>query len=217
MQNSDVKIQQNDNETLITLGKNLSHLMIKKGVDSAFLSNVTGLGVATINSLRRGSGNPTLATIVSLAQFFDVSLSELTEIDLVRQQITLNRVRSMPLIKMGEIERYLDNALKNHAIYSTEIDATENHSVMAILINNDSLYPHFSSGTICIISLEEEPCDGDIVLIKINDFTPCFRRVYIEDDNLLFNTIILEHDVKPSSYKNAKILGILLKAIKNYV
>jgi len=118
---------------------------------------------------------------------------------------------------MGEIERYLDNALKNHAIYSTEIDATENHSVMAILINNDSLYPHFSSGTICIISLEEEPCDGDIVLIKINDFTPCFRRVYIEDDNFLFNTITLEHDVKPSSYKNAKILGVLLKAIKNYV
>ncbi|MEA9391459.1 helix-turn-helix domain-containing protein [Acerihabitans sp. TG2] len=217
MQNSNSKTQQNDNETLNTLGKNLSHLMIKKDIDSAFLSNITGLGVATINSLRRGSGNPTLATIVSLAHFFDVSLSELTETDLDRQQVRPNRAQTMPLIKLGEIDRFLDNSLKNHAMYSTEIDATENHSVIAILIHNNALYPHFSSGTICIISMEEEPCDGDIVLIKINDFTPCFRRLYIEDDNFLFTTITLEHDVKPSSYKNANILGILLKAIKNYV
>lgn len=216
MHKPDFIIQQKDNEILLTLGKNLSYLMISKGVDSGFLSNVTGLGVATINSLRRGSGNPTLATIISLAQFFDVSLSELTEIDLQQQQVKPNCAKTMPLIKLGEINSFIDQSLKTHAYYTTEIDISDETAVVAIANNNDSFYPHFSSGTVCIIAMDEEPCDGDIVLVRINNYTPCFRRIFIEDEQFLFTAITLESDAKPSHYKNATILGVLLKAIKNY-
>src|SRR5471030_2128616 len=101
MQKIDLFTGNGDHVALATIGKNISFLMRKKGIDSAALSAFTGLGIATINSMRRSVGNPTLATIITMAKFFEVSLSELTEIDLEKQASSNKRTKAIPLIKLN--------------------------------------------------------------------------------------------------------------------
>ena len=101
MQKFDRKFYKHEHDALATIGKNITYLMLKKGIDSAHLSAVSGLGTATINSMRRGTGNPTLATIVSIAQFLEVSLSELTEIELEKQANSHKRIKTIPLMNLN--------------------------------------------------------------------------------------------------------------------
>ena len=85
-----------------------------------------------------------------------------------------------------------------------------------MLVNNDSLYPQFSIGTVFIIAENEEPYDGDTVLVKIGQHAPCFRKILIDGDNFLFSPIALENDVTPSIYQNYKLIGVVLKAVKTF-
>lgn len=167
--------------------------------------------------MRRGVGNPTLATIIAMAQFFEVSLSELTEIDLEKQANSHKRAKTIPLINLNEIDAFVDKTLDVYDTYTTEVDIFGKKNFFAISINNDYLYPQLSSGTICIVSKDSSPYDGDIALVKINNYAPCFRRVYIEDQGFLFTAISLEQDAVPSNYKCYTIVGILIKIIKNFV
>lgn len=197
--------------------KNLVYLMNKNGVDIASLSEATQLGTATIGSLRRGIGNPTLSTLLSLAKFFDVSLSELTEIDLVQQKVNPSHLaREIPLVKINDLNKFLTRTLGPSESYTTEIEERLGRTYFAVLINNDSLYPQFSVGTVFIIAENEEPYDGDTVLVKIGSHTPCFRKVLIDGDDFLFSPIALENDVTPSIYHNYELIGVVLKAIKTF-
>lgn len=203
--------------TMLLTARNLVYLMGKKGIDIATLSDATQLGTATIGSLRRGIGNPTLSTLLTLAKFFDVSLSELTEVDLTSQKTKPSHLaKEIPLIKINDLTKFLDRALENYETYATEIEEVCGRSYFAVLINNDSLYPQFSMGTIFIIAKNEEPYDGDTVLVKVGNHAPCFRKIFIDGDNFLFSPITIENDVSPSIYQHYKLVGVVLKAVKTF-
>lgn len=206
-----------DNDKLIALtAKNLAYLMNKNGVDASAMSAATGLGIATINSLRRGVGNPTLLTMMELATFFNVTLSELTEIDLSEHIFKHSKARSIPLIKINDLNKFIDKNFYGHETYTTEIDGPDKKLYFAVLVNNDSLYPKFSTGTVFIVSKEDEPCDGDIVLVKISNHNPCFRKIFIDGNNFLFSSILHDNEIKQSTYLNYKLVGVVLKAIKTF-
>jgi transcriptional regulator with XRE-family HTH domain len=196
--------------------RNLAYLMNKKGVDAAALSDAIGLGIATVNSLRRGVGNPTLSTLISLAHFFNVSLSELIEIDLAGKEHQLSSAKTMPLIRINDVMAFLEQKLERHATYTTEVEGEKASLHFAVLVNNDSLYPHFSAGTIFIIAQDEKPCDGDIVLVKVGTHSPCLRKVLIDGDHYLFSSVALEGEIVPSLYDDYQVLGTVLKAIKSF-
>lgn len=205
------------NAPMALTAKNLVYLMSQKGIDIAALGEATQLGTATIGSLRRGVGNPTLSTLLSLSKFFNVSLSELTEIDLAHQQFKPNHcAREIPLVKINDLNKFLDQTLTHSETYTTEIEAGQGGSYFAVLVNNDSLYPQFSMGTVFIIAENEDPYDGDTVLVKIGHHAPCFRKILIDGDNFLFSPIAIENDVTPSIYQNYKLIGVVLKAVKTF-
>ena len=52
--------------SLKMIGENLTYLMRMHGIDASRLSSETGIGIATINNLRKGVGNPTIATLASI-------------------------------------------------------------------------------------------------------------------------------------------------------
>ena len=205
-----------DNQLMALTARNQAHLMNNKGADAATPSEVMGLGIATVNSLHRGIGNPTLSTLIGLAQFFNVSLSELTEMDLSAQNYKPSMARPIPLIKISDVNKFIDRSLTHSETYTTEIDGAVAQSCFAVSVNNDSLYPQFSAGTIFVVAGEETPCDGDVVLVKIGAHSPCLRKIFIDGDNYLFSPIALDSDISPSIYSDYQILGVVLKAIKKF-
>lgn len=215
MSKKDFKMSESDFSVMKTTAENLSILMKEKGVDAATLSKVTGLGIATINSMRRGAANPTLSTLSALAQFFGVSLAVLTEGNIEKDRFPLRNVKSVPLVKISDVDKFIENGYAEDT-YTTEIELSRSESLFAILINNDSLYPQLSNGSVCIVAKDEEPSDGDVVLVKISHHIPCFRRVFIEGDSFMFTPIALEKNITPSAHSEYKIIGVVLKAIKRF-
>ena len=194
--------------------KNLVYLMDKHRVDVASLCNATNLAVPTVNTLRRGLGNPTLSTLIELANYFGVSLGDFTEKDLVAESYRGSSARTIPVIKINEIDKFLEKKLEFIDTYTTEIDEASGPSCFAVLVNNDSLSPQFSPGTVLIISSEVQPLDNDIVLVKVNDHSSCFRKLFINGERFLFSSVSLENDSTLFSYEKYEIVGVLLKAIK---
>ncbi|MBV8048100.1 MAG: helix-turn-helix domain-containing protein [Paludibacterium sp.] len=196
---------------LETTARNLARLMGRHNMDALAVSNATGLGVATINSLRRGVGNPTLSTLMALAKYFGVSLSELSEHDLLSEDAGQQKARAIPLIKMNELDGFLADHYFHYDLFTTELSGSG--SYFSIKINNNSLSPQFQIGSVCVISQNDAPADGDIVLVKINNHSPCFRKIYIEQDNFVFTSAIPFQEVPPSIYTEFQIIGVVIKII----
>lgn len=212
MQNENSKTSKEDNLLIKTIAKNLTRLMNEKNIESQQLSDITGLGIATVNSLKRGVGNPTLTTLEMLAKFFNTSVSELIE---KKEKGVLSKVivEPMPLISLSRIDDYIDNQLFEDT-FIAEIGNYSFSSLFAIRIDNDTLNPHIPIGTICIVSKEAKIKDGDITLVKINHHTPFFRKVYIESKYLAFSPIMIESN--PTVYENYELLGVVIKKIRSF-
>lgn len=201
-------------KSIAITAKNLAYLMERKKVDTATLCAVTKLAIPTVNSLRRGVGNPTLSTLLGLANYFEVGLGELTEKDLSQEKNKQSSARSLPLIKINEIDRFLEKKLERIENYTTEIDEASGSSCFAVMVNNDSLYPQFSPGTVLIVSKDEKPLDSDVVLVKIGNHSACFRKIFINGDDFLFSSVSIENDSTLTAYADYEVIGVLLKAIK---
>lgn len=215
MPKKDIKMSDADQELMKVTADNIANLMKEKGIDAIELSRATGLGIATINSIRRAVGNPTLSTLSSLANFFGVSLAELTEKSCDKGRGTLKNVKPIPFLKLGDIESFFSTGHFDDT-YTTEVEVDQNETFFAVQINNDTMHPQIPNGSVCIVSKDAEPSDGDIILIKIHEHTPCFRRVFIEGSSYIFTPISLERTMAPSLYDDYKILGVVLKSIKTF-
>jgi SOS-response transcriptional repressor LexA len=200
------------------LSKNICFLMQKKNLDSATLHAQSGIPVTTINSLKRGGGNPTLATLQQLCACFHVSISELTESDLSNKVERAKTVVSyeIPLFSLDDLFMYLKDKKRFHQTISTDIENWKEDKYYAIKISNNGMSPLFEKGTIFVIEHDAQTHDGDIVLVQFGSHSPCFRRIFIEGDSFYFKQIadIVGDSVQTSSAFT--IHGTLIKAIQYF-
>ncbi|MFI0489770.1 MAG: helix-turn-helix domain-containing protein [Yersinia sp. (in: enterobacteria)] len=217
MQFKNNKTLSDNDMSLKRIGENLNVLMGLHGVDAQNLSKETGIGIATINNLRRGTGNPTIATLSSIADFFQVNLGSLTDIDFTTAAIPSNNIKTIPMIRYNDLDNYLSKKTVFTGNYTTEVDDVDDvddDSLCAIEITNNALSPELERGTLCVISLNGNFCDGDIVLVKIKGFPICLRRVFVGDKGYQFANISLESDSSLVEYTDYAVVGVLLKTVK---
>lgn len=214
MQDINIKTSKENDMSLKMIGENLTYLMRVHGVDATRLSVETSIGIATINNLRKGIGNPTISTLSSIGEFFNVKVGDLTDRELSVSEDTNKNVKTIPLINYSDIERFLNKKTEFSDTYITEVDDITDESLFAVEITNNSLSPELDRGTYCVISLNEQYCDGDIVLVKLKNYPICLRRVFVSDNGLQFTNISIGSDNSTKSYTDHTIIGVLLKTIK---
>ena len=198
------------------LSENLRYLMKAKGLDTPDLYKITGIAATTINSLKKGVGNPTLSTLQILADFFGVSVGQLTEGEINSNSRGFSSAHEIPLIELGNIIDFLNNCYKPNNAILVELDKQNSSHYFAITLPNNSLAPIFDKGTIFIICKELPVRDGDIVLVQFSQQFPCFRKVFIEDETFFFSPLseVIGKDVVRS--KSFVIHGVVVKAIQNF-
>ncbi|AHF75798.1 Putative phage repressor protein [Sodalis praecaptivus] len=196
------------------IGKNLVYLMKKREIDAQHLSALTGIGIATINNLRRGVGNPTITTLSAISDFFGVKMGNLTDMILEDDKNQLGNVKNIPLIKYNDLGNYYHGKIDITKSYTVEVEDFSDDSLIAIEIANNALSPFFESGTICVVSEQERFNDGDVVLVKIKDYPLCFRRVFVGDDVLYFSKTAIESDGDTIELKSYTLIGVLIKTIR---
>lgn len=205
-----------DETSLALIAGNINHLMHQHNVDTATLNRKTAIGASTINALRKGIGNPTLSTLLTVANFFDVELGDLIGVDLTLKSNKTSIAFEMPLIKMGEVSSFLENKLSAHNTYTAEIDTAQSKRYFAVALSNDSLAPHFGRGTVFIICRDEVVEDGDIVLVKIGGHHPCFRKVFVDGTFYAFLPVFTNKEETVAVHENYEIVGIVVKSIRTF-
>lgn len=213
--NKAIQIRHEDGEDKL-VSANLNYLMRRDGIDVADLNKKTGIAASTINALRRGVGNPTLSTLVALAEVFDITVAELVGMDLSIKANKTTMAFEMPIIKMSEVSAFIEGQLSTYETYTTEIDTAHSKRYFAITMSNDSLAPHFGMGTVFIICRDEIAEDGDIVLVKIGGHYPCLRKIFIDGDSYSFSPIVMNKEDNLNVYDKFEIIGIVVKSIKTF-
>lgn len=214
MQDSN-KIKTTEADALLSnIAQNIDFLMKKNNVDSQTLSQLTGLGIATVNSLRRGVGNPTIATISSIADVFGVNIGEITDNKLSEPTENEEIISSIPLVRYDELDGYVSGKIVNTNLYKLSIQDEHKGTLFAVEFSNNLLSPYFDSKTIAIVSKTENFCDSDVVLVKIQDAPVCFRQVFVGESGIYFSILGIENERKTVLTKNYTIIGVVIKSIK---
>ena len=144
----------------------------------------------TINGLRRGSGNPTLSTLHQLANFFDVSIGDLTEKNMSVVKESTRLVYEIPLLVMDQVPDFLNNQNKYKDTVSTELDSWKANKYYGIKIINNAMQPLFERGSIFVIAKDMHVHDGDIVLVQFDKHPPCFRKVILKENHTFLNLFL---------------------------
>ncbi|MBD2809808.1 helix-turn-helix transcriptional regulator [Xenorhabdus sp. Vera] len=214
MQESNNIKASNPDDLLIKISQNIDFLMKKNNIDSQSLSKLTGLGIATINSLRRGVGNPTIATISSIAEVFGVNVGEITDNKLSESKENEEVISSAPLVRYDELDSYISGKITNINLYKLSIHHEQENSLIAVEFSNNLLSPYFDSNTVAIVSKAESFCDSDVVLVKIKDAPICFRQVFVGENGIYFSILGIENERKTILTQNYTIIGVVIKSIK---
>ncbi|CDH33083.1 helix-turn-helix domain-containing protein [Xenorhabdus bovienii] len=200
---------------LSNIAKNIDFLIKKNNIDSQTLSRLTGLGIATINSLRRGVGNPTIATVSSIADVFGVNVGEITDGKLSESNRNEEIISSIPLVRYDELDGYVSGKIITKNLYKLSIQDNHEDSLFAVEFGNNLLFPYFDSNTIAIVSKTEAVCDSDVVLVKIKDAPICFRQVFVGESGIYFSILGIENERKTVLTQNYTIIGVVIRSIRN--
>jgi SOS-response transcriptional repressor LexA len=186
--------QINNDETLsemTRLGKNITDLMHEKKMDAK----------------KRGEGNPSLGVLVTLSNFFDISLDTLISSDPMSTDVP----QSIPVYNL----RYAQETQKHNPIQKIQLSCGKDEKLysFAVQIDNSSLMPFFDKGSVFFISKIKQYTDGDMVLVRINNESNVIRKIFIQNQGHFFQHIAL--DTSPHKYDQYEIIGTIVKVIHN--
>lgn len=208
----------------------LKILMFKKNVKATELAKEIKVQQQTLQRIVSGvSPNPHSSTLKPIADYFDVSIDQLTGTEQlpesylpfpsVRFKGDLQRkVREVPLLTWEQIDNFFnhDNKGNDNKIIVT-VDFNE--KCFGLTMGDSSMDPYFSQGTLLIIDPEKPFKDRSFVLVKLHDEALyLFRQILIDGQHKYLKP--LNPDLKAFKMKlldeKDHIFGVLVEARKVY-
>lgn len=206
----------------------LKILMFKKNVKTTELAKEIKVPQQTLQRIVTGvSPNPHSSTLKPIADYFDVSVDQLTGTEhlpesyfpfpSVRFKGDLQRkVKEVPLLTWEQMDNFFngDNKGNDNKIIVT---ADLNEKCFGLIMGDSSMDPYFSQGTLLIIDPEKSFKDRSFVLVKLQDKALyLFRQVLIDGQHKYLKP--LNPDLKAFKMKlldeKDRILGVLVEARK---
>lgn len=194
------------------LKNNLKNLLINAHISENELARRTGVPQQAINRLLHGTNtNPKIATLIPLAKYFNITISQLLgeskldwlAIPIIDRELLLKEPLDELLASTDE--KILANIKNNEGIY-------------ALKLQDDSMEPKFSRGTILIVDSTKLPSNGDYVLL--HTFEDIVLRQLLIKQNVLFKKCLNPNynDFKPVILDNEiKIYGVLIQSRTNHL
>lgn len=198
------------------LKNNLTFLMTERHISASQLARETGIPPTTIKRIRNSvNSNPTLVSLLPIAKFFGVSVSQL----LGETHLSIHKVLSnqnqhetphayLPIITW-------EQAISPQDINMLEIDyavAGKNLSAQSYaLIVQENDWKKFSKGTLLIIDPQITPESGDYVIAyDRNENKVTVKQIILKNDGKYLKSLINENQFIELS-ENQKVLGIIVE------
>lgn len=201
------------------LGENLDYLLKQYGMDIKNLSIAAGVPASTITRIRR-QGNPTIATLEPLLDFFRLDMDSLLYADMsdpdYQQRKQSGKLTHLPVYSLEDIKRGLDKMKSAKISKFVGAAGITGERVFGVHITTQSLVPAFRKNSIAIVDPDLLPKEGDYVLCCFDgDETLVFRQVFMDGKHYFFKPVNPEFG-EMKSYKKFEIIGVIIKSIESY-
>ncbi len=169
-------------------------LMFKKDIRTTQLAREIDVPQQTLQRIVAGlSPSPHRKTLVPLAEFFAISVDQLTgKKPLPEELSTANVVQApsisaqqqVPLVACADVERFLQD--RDHSLVKEYLVTTGGLSgeSFAMTMGDSSMEPYLPQGGILILNTKKTPPDRGFVLVKIQGSTALvFRQLLIDGEH----------------------------------
>lgn len=200
-----------------TLNNTLEYLIKKWGININQLHKHTGIPLSTLKRLRLNKeNNPTLASLAPIANYFSISLDQLTGREaLPKKNNKQIDGLTIPLVHWKDILNIPKN--RNHLAFSSLLirDITLNENSFALVIRDNNTN-NFLAGSLLVIdpSLKGRNRDFIIIYKKGETESQLMQKIIYENKIYLKNLTIESEIIRFSDLY--KIIGVVIQIRMNY-
>lgn len=194
------------------LSTNLNHLMEKARINSSELARKTGVPASTIKKIRKhANANPTLTTLLPIAQNFAISVSQLIGDEMSLAGIINTPASHLPLLSWHEAAKWPHNA--DEVINFTAILNSDGRSRFALTIPDEN-WEGFLAQALIIIDMQAVPLHRDYVLVAHEQHTPVLRQYLIDDGHVYLRPVVQGFQMSLLTQKH-RIIGTVIEQRKH--
>ena len=200
-----------------TLNNTLEYLIKKWGININQLHKHTGIPISTLKRLRLNKeNNPTLASLAPIANYFSVSLDQLTgRAALPRRNDKQTNGQMIPLIHWKDILNTPKNRsqLAFSSLLIRDIALNENSYALVIKDNKTN---NFLAGSLLVINPNLKGRNRDFVIVlKKGQCKPQLMQKLIYENKVYFKNLNAESEIIKFS-NQYKVLGVIIQIRMNY-
>ena len=203
-------------------------LMFKRDIRTTQLAREIDVPQQTLQRIVAGlSPNPHRKTLEPLADFFSISVDQLTgktPLPDVLSRISSTSVNTtstqqVPLIECGDVACFLKNRELSLVKEYLVTDRQTSKDAFAMIMNDSSMEPYLPQGAILILDPNSPPRDRGFVLVSIQDSQALvFRQLLIDGEHRYLKPMNSDLAAFPMRLLCEKdhILGILVEMRHRY-
>ncbi len=205
------------------ISKTLKKLLSEHKLNTMELARRTGIGQPVIYRLMSGeTDNPKIVTLCALASYFGITVNQLIGetplcIGQGKQSKSSKKMSEIPIINWDEVADYKTKHSVNSEVAFANVSF--NSRIYALKMDDNSMTPIFSKGTIIIIDGNKIPKDRSYAVIKLKEQKKAVFRQVLIDGNYQYlkplNPDIDKYKMKLFS-RGDKYYGVLIQAQKDY-
>ena len=168
--------------------ENLQYLMSMHGdLSASELARKANVPQPTVHHILSGvTKNPRRQSLEALANFFSITISQLTGALPLNPTISTDlkeslKISTVPIIEWSMVKTWLENQKNLKELKEVILDKNTDQKAFALMMDNSSMNPMFPEKSILIFDPGKTPKDRDFVIVSIS-----------ENDSLIFNRLFIE-------------------------
>ena len=192
----------------------LTLLIQRNHVTLTALHKNTGIPLATLKRIQSDpQANPTIATLIPLANFFNININQLLGLELLPAmqkgyRLNIQHWTKVPLINWQQAITWPDHQPKEDHFVLTDVDINEHGFALRV---EEADWVDFMPGAILIIDPQIKPEHKDYVIVyKVGMASPTMKQLVFDEDRQYVKSLNLT--VQPNLVEKQHIfLGVLVQ------
>lgn len=199
------------------LSTNLRKLMMDRHLTSSRLGEETGVGQPVIHRIAAAkSQNPKIKTLKPIADYFNVSISQLIGAEpLYNQKMCHTEV---PLLSWDNIQYYHGERSvlpDDNEWISTDRSVSE--KAFALIVEDSAMSPRFPEGAVIIIDPLKPAENRDFVVMKLKQQKRAtFKQYLIDGDDIYLKPLNGDFETLRIAATDYECLGVMIQTRINY-
>ena len=211
-------LEANKKPITLDLAKTIEYLMETRNINMNQLHKKTGVPVTTINRLlNEKNANPTISSLIPIANFFEITLNQLMGIDpsnldpLIDKYAPKNSLwRNVPIISWERAAEWSANISTANISETISTDILLGNNPYALIIS-ESNWEGFFPNSVIIIDSSILPDHGDYaVILKKGQKRASLKQILIDDDKTYLRPVNKDYQTQilDESYE---LLGVVVQ------